>query len=540
MEAITTNTTLSLVPDVSTNNFTSMSSNTLTTKEEKMKCDDIVRDFSQIHQESIPTFKKQRQNLLDSLDEMLWNAMSWRDNQLSWAERTFQEEQEKVESCFRDEIQFLSDSVEKHLKAEKRKLESLLEETEASLAAFLSADAADGDSSITSLNTRTSQRRIVNSSNTTTTTSSSSTTSVSNTNNTSSAPPSFNLKESSFQKFSFEEHKKKWIRHFNNVIINNSSKMTSSTSGANGGAFQPSDSFSSTRSRRSANTSSASSNTTNSCDLSSAPIGLNIPVMPSPNLGASMTPTTAFSNIYQINLPEREALDDLKSIYGGSEAERDSAAAELALKNAESGGRSRRHVTKVDPSPRKGVVRKTKEKDIIDAAVGTVSGAGGDDDIENNISDNGNGTEEEEEPIEYGRGKRRSNLRRKPETKEKRAPPPIRIEPETKKSRSRKGSVESTTTPIPIAVEPENNTSVFMDVDSGTLKCLDATFIPGDSVILTNVSKAGNDSEIPGVISRLRSSDLWIRIDDGARIKVTYQQLSSGRYLLKMGAPQEE
>lgn len=76
----------------------------------------------------------------------------------------------------------------------------------------------------------------------------------------------------------------------------------------------------------------------------------------------------------------------------------------------------------------------------------------------------------------------------------------------------------------------EEDESPIGDVYSrgNTLSCFGQSFSRGDSV---NVGTP-DSSELIGVISGIGSKDVWIRIDDGAKLKITYQQLRSGRYAL--------
>ncbi len=57
----------------------------------------------------------------------------------------------------------------------------------------------------------------------------------------------------------------------------------------------------------------------------------------------------------------------------------------------------------------------------------------------------------------------------------------------------------------------------------------DETYCKGDGVIVDTP----DSSELIGVITAIGSGDLWIQIDDDAKLKVTFHQLQVGRYILR-------
>lgn len=48
------------------------------------------------------------------------------------------------------------------------------------------------------------------------------------------------------------------------------------------------------------------------------------------------------------------------------------------------------------------------------------------------------------------------------------------------------------------------------------------------------IIKTPDSSELVGEITGIGSKDLWISIEDGAKLKITYQQLRAGRYTINL------
>lgn len=66
-------------------------------------------------------------------------------------------------------------------------------------------------------------------------------------------------------------------------------------------------------------------------------------------------------------------------------------------------------------------------------------------------------------------------------------------------------------------------------VEDDTLKIADkGEFARGDSIIV----QTPDSSELLGTISSIGSKEVWIKIDDGAKLKITLSQLQSGRYMI--------
>lgn len=66
-------------------------------------------------------------------------------------------------------------------------------------------------------------------------------------------------------------------------------------------------------------------------------------------------------------------------------------------------------------------------------------------------------------------------------------------------------------------------------MEGDTLKIADkGDFTRGDAIII----QTPDSSELLGTISNVGSKEVWIKIDDGAKLKITLSQLQSGRYII--------
>lgn len=60
-------------------------------------------------------------------------------------------------------------------------------------------------------------------------------------------------------------------------------------------------------------------------------------------------------------------------------------------------------------------------------------------------------------------------------------------------------------------------------------------FSKGDLVVLSSP----DSSELTGTIISVTPKEVWIRIDDGAKLKITCKQLRAGRYSLNLADDEE-
>jgi hypothetical protein len=67
-----------------------------------------------------------------------------------------------------------------------------------------------------------------------------------------------------------------------------------------------------------------------------------------------------------------------------------------------------------------------------------------------------------------------------------------------------------------------------VSVRGDRLYCSSESFTKGDTVVLGSP----DSSELIGTVTSITPKEIWIRIDDGAKLKITCKQLRSGRYTL--------
>lgn len=67
-------------------------------------------------------------------------------------------------------------------------------------------------------------------------------------------------------------------------------------------------------------------------------------------------------------------------------------------------------------------------------------------------------------------------------------------------------------------------------VKNDTLYFHDKVFRQGDSIVI----KSPDSSEFQGILSACGLKDIWVRIDDGAKLKITLQQLQAGKYSISI------
>ena len=81
--------------------------------------------------------------------------------------------------------------------------------------------------------------------------------------------------------------------------------------------------------------------------------------------------------------------------------------------------------------------------------------------------------------------------------------------------------------------EPQQEQPVRVQND--TLYFHDQSFRQGESLII----KTPDSSEFQGVLSACGLKDIWVRIDDGAKLKITLQQLQAGKYSISAPTPSQ-
>jgi hypothetical protein len=83
--------------------------------------------------------------------------------------------------------------------------------------------------------------------------------------------------------------------------------------------------------------------------------------------------------------------------------------------------------------------------------------------------------------------------------------------------------------PVPRSSDiDEEEAASEVTVRGDSVYCFGQSFTRGDNISISTPDQ----SELIGVITGVGSKDVWIRIDDGAKLKITYQQLKNGRYAL--------
>lgn len=78
----------------------------------------------------------------------------------------------------------------------------------------------------------------------------------------------------------------------------------------------------------------------------------------------------------------------------------------------------------------------------------------------------------------------------------------------------------------PDDVSSAEETEQVVRVKNDTLYFHDKVFHQGDSIVI----KSPDSSEFQGILSACGLKDIWVRIDDGAKLKITLQQLQAGKY----------
>lgn len=90
-------------------------------------------------------------------------------------------------------------------------------------------------------------------------------------------------------------------------------------------------------------------------------------------------------------------------------------------------------------------------------------------------------------------------------------------------------STISNTTTSNSSINTITGQSIPITLKGDSVKIGSEELFRGDAVLIDTP----DGSQLTGTISGLGSKEVWIRIEDGAKLKITFSQLQAGRYRLQ-------